>query len=320
MQESWKLDKALHNKIYQQIERDVFGQAKPVDNPRVIITSGQPGSGKSKLLELSRTMFPDGNVVVINGDDLRNFHPRTEEILKLDDKKFAENTDPDSREWTRKLFDRAIETKRNIVFESTMREAGPISQTLERLRSQGYHITAKVVATSERASTTAIFRRYEEQKAVKGFGRWSQLSSHDAGYTGMPKTVEYIEKQGLVDRLEVYNRSGGLLYDNNCKGGKWEKEPGAVSAIESERLRQPTERERAEFQSDWQRIYDLMDERQAPAKERELARSTYEKLERELNKASAPIPPKEATGLRKKMQRLKETQKEPSREDDLLNK
>lgn len=318
MQESWKLGEALHKKIYEHIEREVFGQTKPVDSPRVIITGGQPGSGKSKLLELTRTMFADGNVVVINGDDLRNFHPRTKEILKLDAKKFAENTDPDSREWTRKLFDRAIETKRNIVFESTMREAGPISKTMERLRSKGYHITGRVVATSERASTTGIFRRYEEQKAEKGFGRFSQLSSHDAGYTGMPKTVDYIEKHGLVDRLEVYSRAGGLLYENSCQGGKWEKEPGAVSAIESERLREPTDKERQEFQSDWQKIYDLMEERQAPKKERELARSTYEKLEREMNKAKTQIPLKDPTGLRKKIQRLKETQKEPSREDDLL--
>jgi len=320
MDESFKLSQADHEKYYRDIETDLLANRQPVLHPRVVITGGQPGSGKSKLLEQGKKDFPDGNVVVINGDDLRAYHPQEREIYLLDDKRFAERTDPDSREWTKRLFDRAIETKRNIVFESTMREPGPISQTMERLRAEGYHITAKVVATSERASTTGIFRRYEMQKAEKGFGRFSQLSSHDAGYTGMPKTVDYIEKHELVDRLEVYNRAGVLLYENNCKGGKWEKEPGAVRVIEAERHRQPTDKERQEFQSDWQKIYDLMEERKAPDKERELARSTYEKLERELNKARAPIAQKDPTGLRKKMQRLKETQKEPSREDDLLNK
>jgi hypothetical protein len=65
--------------------------------------------------------------------------------------------------------------------------------------------------------STGIFRRYEEQKAAKGYGRWSELSSHDAGYEGMPKTVEYIEKHGLVDRLEVFSRSGDLLYTNDFR-------------------------------------------------------------------------------------------------------
>jgi len=327
MDESFKLDERRHQEIYKRIERESFGETKPVEHPRVIITGGQPGSGKSKLLEQAREQFADGNVVLINGDDLRNFHPRTEEILKQDDKRFAERTDPDSREWTRKLFARAIETRRNIVFESTMREAGPISKTMERLRSEGYHLTAKVVATPERMSTTGIFRRYEEQKAEKGYGRWSELSSHDAGYEGMPRTVEHIEKHGLVDRLEVYNRAGDLLYDNEFKGDRWDKAPGAAQVIEQERQREPSHRERAEFQSDWRRIYDLMEQRKAPVKELELARSTYEKLERELSKLKTNMPKKGAqkpknkgsSALRQKIERLKESQKEQSREDDFLN-
>jgi hypothetical protein len=207
-----------------------------------------------------------------------------------------------------------------------MRDPVPISQTMKRLKSEGYHLTAKIVATHERVSTTGVFRRYEEQKAAKGFGRFSELSSHDAGYKGMPRTVQFVEDHGLVHRLEVYDRSGALLYENEFKGSRWNKEPGAVQVIEQERLRVPNDRERAEFQSDWQRIYDLMEVRKAPVKERELARSTYEKLERELSKLKPPMPQKDAhkpkssgsSKLRTKIERLKESLKEPSREDDLL--
>ncbi len=66
--------------------------------------------------------FPNGNVVVINGDEHRYRHERIEEILATDDKRLAEFTDPDGGAWTKRLFDRAIETHRNIVFESTMRD------------------------------------------------------------------------------------------------------------------------------------------------------------------------------------------------------
>lgn len=325
MDESFKLSEADHDRYYRDIETDLLAPRRSVSHPRVVITGGQPGSGKSKLLEQSRKDFPDGNVVVINGDDLRAYHPRADEIFRLDERKFAERTDPDGREWTRKLFDRAIETRRNIVFESTMREAGPISKTMERLRKEGYHLTAKVVATHERTSTTGIFRRYEEQKAEKGYGRWSELSSHDAGYEGMPKTVAYIEAYGLVDRLEVYNRAGELLYENEYKGGKWERSPKAVEVIEAERQREPTQKERDNFQSDWRRIYDLMESRKAPAKEMEKARSVYEKLERELNKTRQSekekglvTKKKSPEVLRGRLQKLKEDQKERDREDDLF--
>lgn len=327
MDESFKLNEADHEKYYRDIETDLLAHSRPVSHPRVVITGGQPGSGKSRLLEQSKNDFPDGNVVVINGDDLRSYHPKAEEIFRLDDRRFAERTDPDSRLWTKRLFDQAIETRRNIIFESTMRDPGPISETMKRLKSEGYHLTAKVVATHERVSTTGVFRRYEEQKAAKGFGRFSDLSSHDAGYQGMPKTVRFIEEHGLVDKLEVYNRAGDLLYDNEFKGDRWDKAPGAVQVIEQERQREPSDNERAEFQSDWRRIYDLMEQRKAPFKDLELTRSTYEKLERELSKLTTNMPKKGAqkpknkgsSVLRQKIERLKESQKEPRREDDFLN-
>lgn len=279
MAENWKLDDNQHERVYRRIERERFGDSAPVENPQVVITGGQPGSGKSKLLEQAKELFSDGNVVVINGDDLRNFHPHAREILKHDDSKFAERTDPDSREWTKKLFERVIETRRNIVFESTMREAGPISKTMKLLRESGYRLTARVVATHERYSITGIFRRYEEQKAAKGYGRWSELSSHDAGYVGMPETVEYIEKQGLVDRLEVYSRSGDLLYANDYVNGKWQKSASALEAIMAERQRTPTESEMANFQSDWKRVFGLLEYRNAPLRDLERARSVFDRLE-----------------------------------------
>jgi hypothetical protein len=284
MDESFKLSAREHERIYKKIETDMLRKTEAVLHPQVIITGGQPGSGKSKLLEQSKKDFPDRNVVVINGDDVRGYHPQAEEIFKLDDKRFAERTDPDSRAWTKQLFDRAIETKRNIIFESTMREVGPISETMVRLKNEGYHVTAMVVATHERMSTTGIFRRYEEQKSKKGYGRWSDLSSHDAGYEGMPRTVEHIESHGLVDRLEVYNRSGELIYGNENRGAAWDKAPKAVQAIEVERQREPSEKEREDFRSDWLRIRELMGERKAPLRDIQRGRTAEQKLERGLSK------------------------------------
>ncbi len=323
MDDSFKLSDQEHERAYQKIENDLLQGTRPIEQPRVIITGGQPGSGKSKLLEQGREQFPDGNVVVINGDDLRVYHPRQEEILKVDDKRFAERTDPDSRAWTKRLFDRAIESKLNIIFESTMRDAGPISETMKRLRDQGYHITAKVIATHERMSKTGIYKRYEEQKAAKGYGRWSELSSHDAGYEGMPRTVDHIERNKLVDRLEVYNRAGELLCSNALKAGEWENSPKALDAIEAERQRKPTEREIQELRSDWQRIYDLMEQRKVPLRENEQARSTYQKIERGLQKGRDLEKPKENPQPELKIQDIlkakkPEKKKERGRDDDLI--
>lgn len=316
MDESYKLDERQHERIYKRIERAAFAGTSKTDNPRVVITGGQPGSGKSKLLEQSRESFPDRNVVVINGDDLRNYHLKRREILRADDKRFAERTDPDSRKWTKRLFDRAIESHRNIVFESTMREAVPISDTMKRLREEGYSLTAKIVATNEKVSKTSIYRRYEEQKASKGFGRWTDEASHDAGYKGMPETVDYIEQNKLVDRLEVYNRQGDLIWSNDLKGGEWEKAPEARQIIEAERGREPTARELKELRADWQRIDDLMQARKAPLREMEKAKTTRASIERGY-KGREPKPPPKLNDFLKMKPKPKPKEKERGRDDDL---
>lgn len=263
MDPNFKLDQETHDQVYAEIELEAFNLTCAVEQPRVIVTGGQPGSGKSTLIENSKKDFPNSNVVVINGDEYRRYHPRKEEMLAIDDKRFAEFTDADCRVWTKKLFDTAIDSGRNIIFETTMREAGPISETLHRLKELGYHITARVIACHARYSITGIFRRYEEQKNSAFYGRWSNLESHDAGYKGVPVTVMHIENSKLVNRFEVYDRLGQLLYSNELVSDAWQKRPAAVEAIESERARIPTSIEKRAYQIDWERILLLMNNRRA---------------------------------------------------------
>lgn len=315
MDQDFKLDEKTHEQTYRIIEKNLFQNTHSAAHPRVVIMGGQPGSGKSKLLEASRELFPDGNVVVINGDELRAHHPKSNEIFKLDDKRYAERTDADTRVWTKRAFDRAIETKRNIIFESTMREAGPISDTMKRLRNEGYHLTAKVVATHERMSKTGVYLRYETQKFDKGYGRFTPQTSHDAGYDGMPKTVDYIEQNKLVDRLEVYNRDGSLLWGNELKGTEWEKEPNAHKVIEAERGREPTEKELRGLRADWDKIDELMQTRKAPLREIKEAKAIRQDIERGYKGRENPKPPPKLNEFLKIKPKPKA--KERDRDDDL---
>lgn len=249
--------------IYEKIERHYFKNTDPSNNPEAIVLGGQPGSGKSALLEKSKTEFDGANVVTINGDELRYFHPQYREIQKFDERRFAEHTDPQTRPWTKQLFDRTIETRRNVVFEGTMREAGPITATMRELREHGYKVTARVIAVNERESIAGVFRRYEEQKAAKGFGRWTNLNAHDEAYKGMPETISYIEKHKLADRVEVYSRTGQLLYSNQIQENEWEHPPGVRSAIETERSKALEQIDRQSLQEQWKDIVGMMSARNA---------------------------------------------------------
>jgi len=82
MDSSFQLDSSEHVRIYSKIiEPTSFLDTSPVEKPKLLIIGAQTGAGKSKIVELSIKEFADNNVVTVNTDDLRAYHPRFEEII-----------------------------------------------------------------------------------------------------------------------------------------------------------------------------------------------------------------------------------------------
>lgn len=262
-----------HEAIYRQIEHATFFNTSPVERPRGIVLGGQPGTGKSTLLERSKEEFEDGNVVVINGDEYRYYHPGVAQIVKEDPMRLAELTDPDVRDWTKRAFDTGIQGRYNLVFEGTMREQTPLAKTLSTMLGAGYEITARVVAAHSGVSMTGIMLRYEEQLAATGIGRWANLAAHDAAYHGMPVTIQSIEQQRLAHHIEVLDRSGHMLYQNHLRDGAWQSTPNVRQVIEAERSRVLSAPEVSNLDAAWSRIFERMHARLAPFEE---IRQAYE--------------------------------------------
>ncbi|MEX3605782.1 MAG: zeta toxin family protein [Burkholderia sp.] len=55
----FQLSPRKHATIYEKIERHHFKNTAPADHPQAIILGGQPGAGKSGLLEASKQGFAD---------------------------------------------------------------------------------------------------------------------------------------------------------------------------------------------------------------------------------------------------------------------
>ncbi len=52
----FQLSPRKHATIYEKIERHQFKDTAPTDQPQAIILGGQPGAGKSGLLEAGRVL------------------------------------------------------------------------------------------------------------------------------------------------------------------------------------------------------------------------------------------------------------------------
>jgi Ni2+-binding GTPase involved in maturation of urease and hydrogenase len=274
---SYKLSEQQHESIYGRIKRVALsGLDSGLERPTVVVLGGQPGSGKSALIDAaSRELGATHAPVVVNGDDLRRYHPQYEQIFKNHPQDGAALTDPDSREWTRRLLAEAKDGRYNIVFESTMRQTSPLDKTMASFREAGYQLEVKVMATHADVSQLGIRERYEAQIQQQGFGRWTPKESHDTTYTSMPNTLAIIERDKLADKVQVYNRAGEVVYENHLVNGEWQREPGARVAVLVERFKAMPEVQRQETVQKWGAVLAQMEARQANSAEVSAAREVH---------------------------------------------
>ncbi|MDR1709137.1 MAG: zeta toxin family protein [Candidatus Accumulibacter sp.] len=247
--DEYRLGEAEHQAIFEQrILPRLFGDAKPTGAPTIVILGGQPGAGKSGLIDAALDeLAPRGGATAIVGDDLRAYHPRYRALLENDDKTAAFHTDRDSGRWVEKALDEARRRRVNVVVEGTMRNGEVVARTAASFRAAGYTVEARVLAVHSRWSELGILLRYEKQKAVRGHGRMTTAEAHRAAYEGMLSTLERIESEKLADILRLHRRGGETIYSNTLVDGQWAREPQARSVTETERARPMSLKERREY-------------------------------------------------------------------------
>ena len=202
----YKLSEEEHDELYDMIKRIWTADKFPVKNPIAVIIGGQTGAGKSGIISYSQKMFEDGNVVVINSDEIKPFHPKSEEIAKNYPELYTKITDQESNTWTSELFEETREEGYNIIFEGTMKNNRVADDAIENLIKRGYTVVVRGLAVCDLESRTSILERYEGQVSKKGWGRLVVTEHHNQTYKGMPNTIEYISEQGKYDILEIFAR------------------------------------------------------------------------------------------------------------------
>ena len=200
----YKLTNEEHDEIQQAILRIWFDDKFPVENPKAIIDIAPPASGKTGLNGFGKDQLNDNNVVIMNSDEYKPFHPKVDEIARLYPQYFTKITDQESNTWTSTLFDEALKNGYNVIFEGTGRNAR-ILETIKN-KMQKYHVTVRGMAVNELNCLISILERYEFQVKAKGWGRLVTLDHFYETYNAMPQTIDEIEKSKVVDSVEVYKR------------------------------------------------------------------------------------------------------------------
>ncbi|MCL2860453.1 MAG: zeta toxin family protein [Oscillospiraceae bacterium] len=200
----YKLSEQKHIKIGEEIKKLMLYDRFPVEKPKAIIDIAPPASGKTGLNAFGQEQFLNNNVVIINSDDIKPFHPKVDEIAKLYPQYYTKITDEESNTWTSSLFETAMREGYNIIFEGTGRTA----RILETIKSkmQGYEVIIRGMAVNELNCLMSLIERYECQVTTRGWGRLVTQEHFYETYNEMPNTIDVIERSGIVSAVEVYKR------------------------------------------------------------------------------------------------------------------
>ena len=228
----YKLSDEEHDRIGQEIINIFMHDKFPVKNPKIIIDIAPPASGKTGLNAFGTQEFLDDNVIIINSDEFKPFHPRINEIATSYPQYYTKITDQESNTWTSALFEKALSEKYNIIFEGT----GKNSRILDTIKSkmQGYEVIVRSLAVNELNCLISILDRYEHQIRTKGNGRLVTYDHFMETYNAVPNTIDDIEKSDLIKDLEIYSRGHvpsqpQLLYNTSTR--EYSRFPNAKYAI-----------------------------------------------------------------------------------------
>ncbi|MGM9428600.1 zeta toxin family protein [Hydrogenophaga sp. MI9] len=206
-----KIDPDEHQRILQEkILRDPreFLSATPQDNPRAIITAGQPGAGKGRLVRDAKAEL-HGNAVTVDPDELRGQHPQANTLRQQHPYTWSSETHGDASQWAGELREAAIAQRKNIILDTTM----PRADVIKELQAKGYDVEIRAIATHRLESELGVDERFGRGLDQEGHGRYVPKDVREAVYNKLPAALDDVAKQTGVP-VQIYDREGKLHFDS----------------------------------------------------------------------------------------------------------
>ena len=148
-------DEELYEGIQEIVSSSVVGAClAPSDKPQAILLGGQSGAGKTTLHNVFRNAM-NGNVIVVNGDEYRSFHPRYKQICA----QYGIDSPAHTAAWAGRMVEAIIDALSimgyNLIIEGTLRTSEVPLKTARLLRDRGYSVSLRSWRLSRRYRSSA---------------------------------------------------------------------------------------------------------------------------------------------------------------------
>nr|WP_241148172.1 zeta toxin family protein [Xanthomonas axonopodis] len=227
-------------------------QKSSFDHPNAIILAGQPGSGKGGLAKAAELEL-SWDVVKIDPDELRDFHPQVKSLRNAHPYTWSGYTHADASQWADELLQATIEGRKNLIFDTTLSNGQWSAELIKDLQSRGYDVEVRAMAAHKLESEHGVDFRFSQQLDQEGYGRYVPEGAREAIYTKLPVSLDTVHAQTTAP-IRIFNRQGAEVYDSRTDArppgqaleqarNAWFKDPAVTQAL----------RESWQQQADWHR-------------------------------------------------------------------
>ena len=181
---------------FEKIKKDfIRQQSKKCEKPLFILAGGQPGSGKTGIIETIKNSHRDREFIVIDQDEYRKYHPNFKEIREKYPQDAVTLTNEFVFEIENEMLSYVKKNKIDTINVSTLRNTSLILKSIEEIRECGFKIEVYVIAVSAEESYFSTLTRYQEQeKDMSEVPRFVSKDFHDISYKSLMNTIENFER------------------------------------------------------------------------------------------------------------------------------
>lgn len=190
--------------IYLRERKDLLSDLTPQEKPLAFILGGQPASGKSKLAKEFIGKFSNDNILFVNGDIYREFHPNRQELIN-NPLSYSKETQIFSNVFTENLIREAIENKYNIMVEGTMRNPQVPYNTAKIFKENGYEVEILAISAPSVFTELGLYNRYQEEINFQGWGRLAEIESHNSAVTRILSSLDLLYNEKTADKIHLYS-------------------------------------------------------------------------------------------------------------------
>ena len=218
--------------------------------PKAILLGGQSGAGKTTIHRIKQRGF-QGNIIIIDGDSYRSFHPNYLGLQEKYGKDSVDYTKVFAGQMVEYLVDELSKQGYHLLIEGTLRTTEVPRKTAQLLKSRGYQVSLALIATKPELSYLSTLIRYEEVYAVNPSQARATPKEHHDGIVGhLVGNLRELENDKLFDQIQIYQRDRTCVYDSEtdegpaadvlqeCLFGKWSKVEEEMMKVGQEQLRE----------------------------------------------------------------------------------